>query len=252
MSRKARVLQSGECEVTWEYKGTAHNGVDIVKKGYMLDNIVAHSDGTVVEVISDCNVNTPNNSNNPGNMVKIDHGNGYMTRYLHLAYNTVKVKVGDKVKKGQRLGYMGNTGYSFGGHLHFEVWKNGNRIDPTEFLEKDFVVSNKTIDEIAKDVIEGKYGNYPERKERLEAEGYNYSEVQNRVNEILAPKVNYLSNKSYTGVSIVDALNQIGVDSSFGYRNKLANANGIANYCGTAEQNTQMLEMIKKGTLKSV
>lgn len=252
MSRKARVLQSGECEVTWEYKGVAHNGIDIVKKGYMLDNIVAHSDGVVVEVISNCNVNTPNDSNNPGNMVKIDHGNGYMTRYLHLTYDTVKVKVGDKVKKGQVLGYMGNTGYSFGGHLHFEVWKDGNRIDPTEYLEKDFVANNKKIDEIANDVIEGKYGNYPERKTRLEAEGYNYSEVQARVNEMLAPSVNYLSNKTYTGVSIVDALNQIGVDSSFGYRTKLANANGIANYCGTAEQNTRMLEMLKNGTLKSV
>jgi len=257
MSRKARVLQSGECEVTWEYKGAAHNGIDIVKKGYMLDNIVAHSDGVVVEVISNCNVNTPNNSNNPGNMVKIDHGNGYMTRYLHLGYGSVKVSNGQKVTKGQVLGYMGNTGYSFGGHLHFEVWKNGNRIDPTEYLEKDLysntpVEIKKTIDEIAKDVIEGKYGNYPERKTRLEAEGYNYSEVQTRVNEMLAPSVNYLSNKTYTGVSIVDALNQIGVDSSFGYRTKLANSNGIANYSGTAEQNTRMLEMLKNGTLKSI
>lgn len=45
---------------------------------------------------------------------------------------------------------------------------------------------NKSLDEIAKDVIAGKYGNYPERKTRLEAEGYNYSQVQGRVNEILA------------------------------------------------------------------
>lgn len=44
----------------------------------------------------------------------------------------------------------------------------------------------KSIDEVAKDVIAGKYGNYPERKERLEAEGYNYAEVQGRVNEMLA------------------------------------------------------------------
>ena len=44
----------------------------------------------------------------------------------------------------------------------------------------------KSLDEIAKDVIAGKYGNYPERKTRLEAEGYNYSQVQGRVNEILA------------------------------------------------------------------
>ena len=50
----------------------------------------------------------------------------------------------------------------------------------------------KSLDEIARDVIEGKYGNYPERKERLEKEGYNYREVQDRVNEMLSPKVDIL------------------------------------------------------------
>ena len=49
-------------------------------------------------------------------------------------------------------------------------------------------VQPKSVDEVAQDVLEGKYGNYPERKTRLEAEGYNYSEVQARVNEILSGK----------------------------------------------------------------
>ena len=146
MSIKARVLESGMCEVTQEYKGAAHNGIDIVKAGYQLDNIVAHSDGTVVQVISNCNANTPNNSSNAGNMVKIDHGNGYQTRYLHLAYGTVKVSAGQKVSKGQVLGYMGNTGYSFGGHLHFEVLKNNKQIDPTSYLEKDLPSVNQVND----------------------------------------------------------------------------------------------------------
>lgn len=253
MSRAARVLQSGMCEVTQGYKGAQHNGIDIVKEGYMLDNIVAHSEGTVVQVISNCSANTPNDSNNPGNMVKIEHGNGYTTRYLHLAYGTVKVSTGQKVTKGQVLGYMGNTGFSFGGHLHFEVWKNGNRIDPTEYLDKDFIkTAKKTLDEVAQDVIEGKYGNYPERKTKLEAEGYNYSEVQARVNELVnGNSIKYLHNPSYNGYSIVDALNQIGVDSSFSNRSKLAQINGITNYRGTAEQNTKMLEMLKNGTLKA-
>lgn len=146
MSRKARVLQHGVCEVTQEFKGNAHKGIDIVKEGYQLDNIVAHSDGTVVQVISNCNVNTPNDPSNPGNMVKIDHGNGYMTRYLHLAYNTINVKVGQWVRKGTVLGYMGNTGNSFGGHLHFEVLKNGSAIDPTNYLDNDLPTStNKEV-----------------------------------------------------------------------------------------------------------
>ena len=146
MSRKARVLQNGVCEVTQEFKGNAHKGIDIVKEGYQLDNIVAHSDGTVVQVISNCTGNTPNDPSNGGNIVKIDHGNGYMTRYLHLAYGTVKVKVGQWVRKGTVLGYMGNTGYSFGGHLHFEVLKNGSAIDPTNYLENDLPTStNKEV-----------------------------------------------------------------------------------------------------------
>jgi hypothetical protein len=64
--------------------------------------------------------------------------------------------------------------------------------------------------------------------------------------------VKYLHNPNYKGTSIVDALNQIGVNSSYSYRSKLAQINGIANYKGTAEQNTKMLEMLKNGTLKSV
>lgn len=111
----------------------------------------------------------------------------------------------------------------------------------------------KSIDEVAQDVIDGKYGNYPERKTKLEAEGYNYSDVQAKVNDLLNKNsIKYLHNPNYKGTSIVEALNQIGVDSSYSYRSKLAQANGIANYRGTAEQNTKMLEMLKNGTLKSV
>jgi len=59
----------------------------------------------------------------------------------------------------------------------------------------------------------------------------------------------YLSNKTYKGDSIVIALKQIKVDSSFTYRKKLANKNGIKNYEGTASQNTKLLNLLKKGKL---
>lgn len=141
MAIRTRVLKSGLCEITQAYKD-GHDGIDLVREEYRLDNITAHSDGTVVQVIKNINVNTPNESSNPGNMVRIDHGNGFQTRYLHLAYGTVNVNVGDKVKKGDIIGYMGNTGYSFGAHLHFEVLKDGNKINPTEYLDNDFPRSN--------------------------------------------------------------------------------------------------------------
>jgi len=66
---------------------------------------------------------------------------------------------------------------------------------------------------------------------------------------IVEDTTEYLSNTTYKGTSIVDALNEINVDSSFTYRSQLANANGINNYKGTADQNTQLLNLLKNGSL---
>ena len=283
MSRPARVLQSGMCEITQGYKGSAHAAVDIVRDGYRLDNIVAHSDGTVVQVINNCNENTNGqngnryDSNNPGNMVKIDHGNGYYTRYLHLTYGTVNVSVGQKVSKGDVLGYMGNTGYSFGGHLHFEVWDGGSRIDPTPYLDADLPTPTpepekpSTGSRNVGDVVDinGVYvsSTSTERLNPAVTRGTITRIIEGARNPYLlndgnigwinedcivgSETVRYLHNPNYTGNSIVDGLNGIGVDSSFAYRARLAEVNGISNYRGTAEQNTQMLNMLKNGTLKA-
>ena len=64
--------------------------------------------------------------------------------------------------------------------------------------------------------------------------------------------IKYLSNINYKGTSIVDALNQINVDSSFNYRSKLAEVNNIKNYTGTIEQNTTMLNLLKRGMLVAI
>lgn len=186
MSLKNRVLESGLLEVTQEYKPGVHNGIDVVNQNYTLGNIVAHSNGVVVGCRNNCN-GFENGSY--GNYVKIKHDNGYYTLYGHMAYNTVRVSVGQRVSKGQVLGYMGNTGMSYGGHLHFEV-RNTNdvRIDPTEYLNSDLPnsqsVPTKSVEELAQEVIAGKYGNGEDRKQAL---GDRYAEVQARVNEILAP-----------------------------------------------------------------
>jgi murein DD-endopeptidase MepM/ murein hydrolase activator NlpD len=68
-----------------------------------------------------------------GNMVEINHGNGYITRYGHNKEN--KVKVGDTVKKGQVIAKIGNTGRSTGPHVHFEVWRSGLTVDPMKFVQ---------------------------------------------------------------------------------------------------------------------
>ena len=175
MSRNARVLKSGKCEITQGYNNNIHGGIDIVREGYRLDNIVAHSSGTVVQVINNSNENTPNDSTNPGNMVRIDHGNGYQTRYLHIAYGTLQVKVGDQVKKGQILGYMGDTGNSYGKHLHFEVLKDNKKIDPTIYLEND--LPNNNIVNIYYRVRTQKHGWLPEVKNLEDYAGYENSPI---------------------------------------------------------------------------
>jgi murein DD-endopeptidase MepM/ murein hydrolase activator NlpD len=70
-----------------------------------------------------------------GNMVTIDHGFGYKTRYAHL--KKAVVRKGQKVKRGQLVGYIGNTGKTTGVHLHYEVLKNGTPVDPINFLYND-------------------------------------------------------------------------------------------------------------------
>lgn len=67
--------------------------------------------------------------------IEIDHGNGLKTRYAHLkSKKTCLVSVGDEVEKGENIATMGTTGLSTGVHLHFEVWEDGERIDPADFI----------------------------------------------------------------------------------------------------------------------
>ncbi len=63
-----------------------------------------------------------------GNLVIIDHQNGFVTYSQHLL--DISVSVGDTVYKGQRIGGMGSTGFSTGVHLHFEIFINGGLVDP--------------------------------------------------------------------------------------------------------------------------
>lgn len=138
---KCRVLKSGECVITQGYKKGIHDGIDLVdvtKDGkHVLGDIVAHSAGVVVSYRKDYKTQDKT-GNSYGNYVKLKHDNGYYTLYAHMAYNTVKVKTGDKVKKGAVLGYMGATGRATAGHLHWEVRDtNDIKINPTPYLDKD-------------------------------------------------------------------------------------------------------------------
>lgn len=100
---------------------TFHNGIDIAASTGT--GVYSYASGTVIAVGQD---------NTLGKYVAIDHGNGLVTRYLHLS--KANVSKGDKVSTGDRIGSVGNTGYSTGPHLHFEVIKNGSYQNPWNYI----------------------------------------------------------------------------------------------------------------------
>lgn len=97
-----------------------HGAIDIaVPTG---TNVYATEAGTVVTA----GMNGP-----AGNLVTIDHGNGYITKYMH--NSSIKVSVGDKVGKGQVIALSGDTGRTTGPHVHFQIEYNGIKVDPLTF-----------------------------------------------------------------------------------------------------------------------
>ena len=104
-------------------KPANHTGIDFA--GKLGDPVVAVADGVVTWSADRYGY---------GVMVEINHGNGYSTRYAHNAENLVVV--GDEVKKGQAVAHMGETGRATGPNLHFEVLKNGRRVNPVNFIRE--------------------------------------------------------------------------------------------------------------------
>lgn len=153
----SRVIKNYPNKITGKYIKGKHNGIDMVanKNGKSAtDYIIAHSDGEVVDVRSNYTANDKT-GNSYGNYVKIKHDNGYYTLYAHIKYGTVKVKEGDKVKKGNVIGYMGNTGYSTGAHVHFEVRDTKDvKIDPTPYIDSDLPAKKETSSDTSNKPVE--------------------------------------------------------------------------------------------------
>lgn len=109
----------------WTYGGY-HRGIDIASTGGRSiygAAIVAADSGKVIKA---------GWNNSYGNCVYIDHGGGYVTRYAHAS--SLAVSQGQTVTKGQTIAYVGNTGDSFGAHLHFEVILNGTLQNPMNYF----------------------------------------------------------------------------------------------------------------------
>ena len=102
-------------------KSAAHKGLDL-----------ASHRGNVVRVMADGKVTRSEWVTGYGNLLEIDHGNGFKTKYAHL--NKMYVKKGQNVSRGAEIGEVGSTGRSTGPHLHYEVLYNGINVDPMAFI----------------------------------------------------------------------------------------------------------------------
>ena len=93
--------------------------------------------GTHLFATGDGVVKYASRNGNYGNLLVIDHGFGFETRYAHLSGFADGVRVGSKVERGDLVAYSGNTGLTNGPHLHYEVHLNGEAIDPLNYLFAD-------------------------------------------------------------------------------------------------------------------
>lgn len=133
----SRVFANYAATITQAYGTDGHGGTDCVPTSGVADTVTAHSEGDVVWVQTGQSNNQGTSGDlSYGNAVKIKHSNSYYTLYAHLA--TVEVSQGQHVYKGQALGQMGDTGNSYGAHLHFEVRDSMDaRINSDPYLNAD-------------------------------------------------------------------------------------------------------------------
>lgn len=110
-----------------------HNGLDFTAPT-----------GTPVYASGDGKVHMAYFSTSYGNVIYIDHGFQFETRYAHL--NRYIVKDGEEIKRGQIIGYVGDTGTSVGPHLHYEVLYKGNPVNPINFFQRD--LNNKEYEKL--------------------------------------------------------------------------------------------------------
>jgi murein DD-endopeptidase MepM/ murein hydrolase activator NlpD len=101
-----------------------HRGLDL-----------ANHHGTTIIAPADGVVRSVGKAGALGKMLVIDHGYGFVTRFGHLSKTTVKR--GQRIRRGDPIALMGNTGYSTGPHLHYEVWRNNKALNPMNYILND-------------------------------------------------------------------------------------------------------------------
>ncbi len=244
------VLQNANEVISNNYD-SEHQALDIVSSDHTQSDVIALESGiveTVVKNVTNTNHNTKGLATY-GNYVKIKQTNGKTALYAHMKYGSINVNIGDFIEKGAIIGTMGSTGNAYGNHLHLEI-KNENGIK-----ENPLISLNEQTKPIPQDTEvapseEPVTENIKENKQEVKEEKYfNKKDTSNKAQNT-TQNHEYLNNSTYKNGSIVDALKEINIDSSYSYRKKLATANDITNYHGSYDQNVKLLKLIKEGKLK--
>lgn len=234
--------------ITNEYTNE-HQALDIISSDSAESDIISLESGIVEETVK--NIPSTDHTSSGlatyGNYVKIRQNDGKTALYAHMKYGTVNVNKGDYVEKGSIIGTMGNTGNAYGNHLHLEIKdQNGNHENPIIELNKNPIeqpiIENKEEIQPVEEIKEETPSTPKTIEEKPEKEIKETPRSQ-------TPTIEYLTNKTYDDGSIVDGLKEINVDSSYEYRQKLAQKNNIKNYHGSYNQNVLMLKMLKEGKL---
>ena len=201
----------GRFKVSQQYKGSAHDGLDLV--GVDSKTIYSTVDG-VVEFAGWESV--LNHKKGFGRYVRIKSRDS-ADRYYFGHLSQINVKKNQAVSVGDVLGKEGSTGYSTGSHCHYCIRLNASK----QHIKDVSAISG----------IPNKIGSYTDNEEKI------------------SDRDNYYPKYSGKSTSLVDALKSLKIESKFSFRKKLAKLNGISAYLGTAKQNTRLLTLLKNGKL---
>lgn len=189
---------NGKFRVSQQFKGAVHDGLDLVG----IDSKEVHS--TVNGVVEKAGWENSNNHKQGFGLYVRILKDGTNDKYYYGHLSEVKVTAGQAVKIGDVIGIEGSTGKSTGSHCHYCARGNGFKSQIRDicaisgipnslgtyddgYLAK-LQAQKKTVSQLAKEVLDGKWGNGQERKEKLSQAGYDYSAVQAEVNKLATPQ----------------------------------------------------------------
>jgi hypothetical protein len=154
LNAKNNVLKNKDEKVTSNYgdrtitvngkrKSGFHAGIDLISYSTKTDYIIAFEDG-IISATRD-SINGYSEIYTAGNYVYINHEDGYVTKYMHMKKGSIIVKKNQSVKKGDVIGYTGQTGYATGNHLHFSIYKDGKSQNPKPYLLGEKEIKHSSI-----------------------------------------------------------------------------------------------------------